>query len=564
MALREILAKFDFDVDTSKLNLAGSAVSGLAKGIQKFGSLISGSEVIGGIKDFVSGMVDQASAIQDTSARLGINQQDLQQWQLAAKLSGVEAQDLTTSFVTLQKNMAAQAANGAESGGAFKQLGVALRDAGGAMRPTTAVFRDAAIAISKLPAGADRTGAALGVFGKAGAKLIPMFEGGEEGLNGLLGELDKLGGGLSDEAIEALGEQGDAMDRLDAATTSAKGKLALLFIPIITKVTAFVSKMTAAFTSGSGASTHLQAAVVALGVAGAAAGLSMLAPWLPTIAAFLLLYLVIDDVMTALNGGDSVAGDFWKAMGGGDQTSVLGMMGKDAKDLNAQVAKTPGFWNKVGVAFDGVAIGIGRFFADTLPQAAEFAIKDIESWIQGLAVSAAQSVGGWIAGLPNVVGDAITAMIQFVTGAWGDALKSAKQFGADLKNAILEGLGDIKNTIADKLGLSDLIGSNSSAKTAKGGTADLGNAQIAKIQSYYANPVYRPNGEVVPMAEGQKLRDIQNTLNAPANVSITINGDTTDPGTIKQGAEGAYQQVMAGALANFQRVTSKAQGAGAK
>lgn len=550
MALRELLAKFDIDVDSSKLKKGDSAISGFAKKLEGFVSMVSGAVVVGAIKNFVDGMVDQASAIQDTSAQLGIQQHDLQQWQLAAKLSGAEASDLATSLKILQKNASDAAKNGASTGGMFKELGVSLRDSGGGMRDTTEILYDTGIAISKMQNPADRTRAALEVFGKAGTKLLPMFNEGEAGLNGLLAELDRLGGGLSDEAIEALGNQGDALDRMDVAFTSVKGKIAMVFIPILTKMTDFVSKTATAFTSGGDAATHLKAAVVALGIAGAAAGVRMLIPWLPTIVAFAALYLLIDDVMTALEGGDALSSGLVKEiqkLGGSDAAAPF-------RDMNKEIAKTPGFWNKVGVGFDQIALGIGRFFVDTLPEAASYAASDIGGFFGQLwydIKEQAESVltGMFGEGIVQSVQDIRTALIAVFNGDWSEA----RAAGERIAERILEGLGDIGEKIADKVGLSKILGSESEAKTAKGGTAENAQAEIAKIQAYYAKPVYH-QGAPLPYAQGTQMRETAaRTFNAPQAISIVINGDTSDPGTVKEGAAAGAKQGLREAYANLQK-----------
>jgi hypothetical protein len=336
MALREILATFG--IDTSGLEKAGkkggATIDDLKGGIEKLGISLGGAAIVGGLADMVKGLVQQGSALNDASQQLGINVEDLQSWQFAAKLNGVEADAFNASLKILQKNMAENAANGAESGGKFKEMGVALRDSKGEMRDTTEVLYDTGIAISKLKSPAERTEAALKVFGKAGAKLGPLFNDGEAGLQKYLDEVKNLGGGITGDAVEQLDDLGDNMDRFEMATTSAKSKLVQAFLPTITKTVTTMTSAVVAFTKNKTAMDELKAGVLALGVAGAAAALTFVAPWIPAITGFALLGLLVQDFIVGLNGGDSEIGHLIDELfGAGKGDSFFVQVKKDVEDL---------------------------------------------------------------------------------------------------------------------------------------------------------------------------------------------------------------------------------------
>lgn len=335
-ALVEVLAKFAIDIeDLKKAQKEGSkAVGGLTDKLKSFGTMLAGGVILNGIKNMVTGLVDQGSALNDASNQLGISTDALQQWGFAAKLNGVEAGELNKSFLVLQKNMAKAAENGAKTGGPFQKLGVTLRGAGGEMRETTDVLRDTGLAIARLKSPAERTQAAMEVFGKAGAKLNPLFADGEEGLKKYLSEIDKLGGGLSKDAIASLDDMGDQMDRFDMVTTSAKAKLVQAFLPTLTRLVGGLTDTLGAFMKTKEGAATLQAGVVALGVAAAAAGVAMLAPWLPVITAITFVGLLVQDFIVGLNGGESLIGRiFDKLFGEGSGASFFAKVKDDAQAL---------------------------------------------------------------------------------------------------------------------------------------------------------------------------------------------------------------------------------------
>lgn len=318
MALSEVLATFL--IDTKGLKKAtsegDSAIAALTGKLKSFGSMLTGGIVVNGIQNMVSGLIDQGSALNDTSAKLGIGTDALQQWGFAAKLSGVEAGELDKSLTVLQKNIAKNAANGARTGGPFATLGVQLRDAKGEMRETTDILQDTGLAIAKLKSPAERTAAAMEIFGKSGAKLNPLFADGEEGLRKYLAELDRAGGGISADAIAQLDNLGDEMDRFEMATTSAKVKVLGAFMPMLTRLTRGAADWLGGITKTREGVEMLGTAMTTMAVAGVGAALAFVGPWLPAITGFTFLGLLVQDFIVGLQGGESEIGDIIKQLFG--------------------------------------------------------------------------------------------------------------------------------------------------------------------------------------------------------------------------------------------------------
>lgn len=349
-ALSEILAKFD--IDTSGLKKGAkdgeSAVDGIVGKLKTFGTMLAGGVVLNGIKNMVTGLVDQGSALNDASNQLGISTDALQQWGFAAKLNGVEAGELNKSFLVLQKGMAKAAQSGAQTGGPFQKLGVQLRDAGGNMRETTDVLRDTGLAIARMKSPAERTSAAMEVFGKAGAKLNPLFADGEEGLKKYLAEIDKLGGGISKDAIAGLDDMGDQMDRLDMVWLSAKSKIVSAFVPALTSMVGGLANTLGGLMKTKEGAAALQVGVGALAAAAAAAGLAMLAPWLPIITAITFVGALVQDFIVGLHGGDSAIGRiFDKLFGEGSGQTFFAEAKKDIEAVIASIKEAYQWLQKV-------------------------------------------------------------------------------------------------------------------------------------------------------------------------------------------------------------------------
>jgi len=447
-ALRELLARFDVEVDPKgALKKGASGIDALALKLRNLGAMVSGAVVLGGIKSFIDGLADTGDQIIDTSARLGIATEEFQRWGLAAKLSGVEAGVFAASIKKLQLKAAEAAEAGAVTGGVFAELGVKLRDGvGGPMRDTTDIMRDTGLAISRLADPFLRAYASTEAFGKAGSALGPIFANGEAGLQDLLSEMDRLGGGYSDEALEKMGELGDNTDRWDFALGSLKGALAEQVLPAINNMIAGGAKLVASFKNSAGATTHLKAALVVLGFAAAAAGWAALVPWIPFLAMLALGFFVVDDLMTALAGGDSVIGRVLdKLLGEGAGKSIFKEINKDLSELNATMAQQPTLWGKISAAAAGVGSGIATFFKKDIPEAIGFAFdlpnESIEAGWKGLIQNLAAIVDGWIAELKGKIEKAIGIPITDIQKALGidpaESKGTKKQAALDDATALL-------------------------------------------------------------------------------------------------------------------------------
>lgn len=136
-----------------------------------------GSAAIAALGVAVNNYVAQGSEINDMSARTGASAAQLQHWSFAAKQSGASAEDL-------EKALRSAAKNGVGPG-QFERVG---KEIAGIKDP------------------AERSSAAMEMFGKSGTKLIPMFN----DLNALKASSNALGPVLSEEQVKAADALGDA------------------------------------------------------------------------------------------------------------------------------------------------------------------------------------------------------------------------------------------------------------------------------------------------------------------------------------------------------------------
>src|SRR5690606_2465577 len=92
---------------------------------------------------------------------------------------------------------------------AFDRLGVPVKNAEGATRSMDEVLGDVADAMKGIRDPAQRTALAMDIFGKSGARLIPMLEQGSEGISKMRAEVGELGATIDSEFATAAQEMND-------------------------------------------------------------------------------------------------------------------------------------------------------------------------------------------------------------------------------------------------------------------------------------------------------------------------------------------------------------------
>lgn len=236
---------------TTKVVISGDS-SGAVKAIERvrkeLGALASVSKAAfylggaisaAGLVAYTKSIIDAADALNEMSERTGISVENLGRLQYAAKLSGVESEQLGKSLQALSGEIVA-AAGGSESAIAkFKRLGVSVLDTTTKqIRPANAVLLDLADAFALLPEGTERSARAAELFGaKLGGVMVPFLAQGRAGIEALGDEIERLGGLMSAETAKAAAEFNDNLDRLKTTSSAAGISIANALLPTLNKLT---------------------------------------------------------------------------------------------------------------------------------------------------------------------------------------------------------------------------------------------------------------------------------------------------------------------------------------
>lgn len=447
-ALREILARFDVKFDGSELKKGGEAVDFAQESVKKLGVALTAAAIVGGLAHIVSQVQELGDRLNDAANGLEVTAHDLQAYQYAAKMSGVETDMFTQGMRVLEKNAASAAAGNQELASQFKKLGVDVKDSHGNVKAFPQILEEMADGMSQLRSPAERTRAAMVILGDAGSKMLPMFEGGSAGIRELTAELDAYGGGISDKAVEQSASLGDAMDRLDLGFLSIKSRIATALMPAVETVVGGAAKLAGWLARLADNTNLVQSALVVLGafltVFGIKAAIAMAPLLLPLLKAGLiigLLILAVDELITTFQGGDSLisraidsmfgAGSTAKAVGWikGVWKEVVGFF-KLLKEKPLQFAEDMQlFWDTLGKDFDALLLGWATAFDNWVSKiGSDFA--EFFSILGQQIANGWQSVEDWLSGALQWFVDqfsaAASAIGDFFTGIWDGLIGGAR------------------------------------------------------------------------------------------------------------------------------------------
>jgi hypothetical protein len=225
MALMQALLKIKADVEGSgAVQALGRAIGGLGstagrvsgglKGLAGAAGGLSGAlgslvplATGAGLAAMAKGAIDAADDMNDLSQKTGVSVESLSKFQQAANASGTSIEGVGAAMIKLNRNLATGNTGAAE---ALTSLGISATNASGKLKSTDAIMLEVADKFAKMEDGARKSAAAQALFGKSGADLIPMLNGGRKSIEDLAatmtGPFAKGADGLNDKLAELEGK----------------------------------------------------------------------------------------------------------------------------------------------------------------------------------------------------------------------------------------------------------------------------------------------------------------------------------------------------------------------
>jgi hypothetical protein len=200
----------------------------------------------------------------------------------------------------------------------FRQLGVSITDANGELLPADELLKVVADGLQNTANTSERTALSMELMGRNGRKLLPMLADGREGIERMAAELEQLGGGMSQEAIDRSVELNDTIARLKLSMQSFSSVMAVWLFPKLDWMIQAVTKGIVAFGKLTKNSSLIQATLITLGSIMAAFAISTIGVWGPLVlaaAAIAIIILAVDELITAFKGGDTLLTRFIDSIG---------------------------------------------------------------------------------------------------------------------------------------------------------------------------------------------------------------------------------------------------------
>jgi len=357
------------------------------------------------LAEFANQQVEEGEKVFRISKRVGTSFEELQAISKFVAPAGVGIQQLQRPLLILNKSITA-AAKGAKGPAvdAFKDLGIGI--AKGSNPKTLDVFYQLAGALGEMTDDAKRSTLAMRLMGPAGAALLPAFEVDRAAVERLRQEIEDAGPAMSED----FGKNAEKLGRANRGAASAFKALRIaavgVFLPIWARVAGGFAKGTKEVVKFIKSTQVLQTLIAVLAtrylnsllmstlakvivkfgsLTNAArafnnAGAMTLIKW----AGLILIGLLLEDLVTTLQGGDSAIKRLLESMIG-------------TEGAKAAIEDLRNFWHEFGDDIKGVGKSIGSWysgvFLSMLAGAGIFFAKsgeDRDRWVAAFMRSSAQ------------------------------------------------------------------------------------------------------------------------------------------------------------------------------
>lgn len=207
----------------------------LIEGIKKGVEIFAGVEAVKQIGEMVKSTGEAAIAALRLGQKVGISTEAVQELGYAAKVSGVNAEQLQHGFQRLALGLAEAKKSGTGPlVDGLTALGISFSEVKN--QTPDEMLQTLADRFADMPDGAKKTAAAMQIFGKAGADLIPLLNRGGDGIKELRKEAEDLGLVMSKDTAEAFEKLEESSAKIGGTLTGLKNTAVVALLPVIQKM----------------------------------------------------------------------------------------------------------------------------------------------------------------------------------------------------------------------------------------------------------------------------------------------------------------------------------------
>jgi hypothetical protein len=413
MAVMQALLKIKADVTgegavqglASKIGGLGNAASKVQGGIKGLAGAAGGlggalgalvpAVSVAGMAALAKGAIDTADNFAKMSAKTGASVEQLSKFKQAADLGGSSIEEVGNSMLKLNRALGTGEGPAIE---ALKTLGINANNANGKLKSTDAIMLEVADKFKAMPDGANKSALAMDLFGKSGANMIPMLNGGSKAIDG-------LNATMTTKFAKAAEVFNDRITTIQAKLMELGVQLADVLMPVFNGLMSLIETIVSAIGGLPGPIQAIILSVVAL-----TAALVILAPAISAI-------ISIAGVLAGLKIGATIAG--WAALAGPAITAISAAFSGLLAFLTGTLL--PGllafFSGPVGWTVLAVAAVVAMVVLFRKP------LTDFAAWLWEWGKPISSFWAGLWNGLVNVVNTAATTIKSVFTGV-GTAIKA--------------------------------------------------------------------------------------------------------------------------------------------
>ncbi len=444
---------------TGKVKNLRLAMGGLNKTLGAFGLLISGGAFVG----LVKGAIDSADSFGKLADQTGIAANTLQAYTNAGKLAGVGQETIDKGLRRLAQSMREADQGVATYSDSYKALGISVRDSDGNLKSSETVLGEIADKFADLPDGATKAALSMEIFGRSGASLINLLNGGSAAL-------EEFNYAVSDEFSQNAEFFNDQIAVLAIRFDGFRKQLADALLPVLNNLIQVFSNL---FSSQNNFDMLFKSIEISIKTVSAAI--------FTTIAGFRFLGRVVTDIFKIIN--EARKGNF---------AGVVDIGKEGFADTKEQFKKDLETFNDI---FTGTENAPATYFREGTKSVQEFS-EEITKSFGGQMQSKLKSFNDSIKTIQESMADVVVKGIKGMEDALVNFVMTGKLNFKNLANSIIADLARIAIQQAITKPFTSFFTGLFSAN---------GNAFVdGKVQKYaYGGVVNKPT--LFPMANGMGL-----------------------------------------------------------
>jgi len=476
------------DETTAALQKVGENLRSFGKGVAGIGVAMTAAS--SAVVAFGLTAVNQFSSVGDAVAKMagrtGLTTEAVSELGHAADLSGTSIETVERGLRKMQDTLVTASSGMNESTKAINKLGLSTEKM--LVLSPEKQLEAFADAISSIENPAERTAAAIDIFGKSGTELLPMFSGGSKGIAEMREQAKALGLSMSGEMAKSAEEVNDAMGTLRSSLGAVVTQIGAALAPVITQLAnrlfPIIGRIATWIRNNQSLVVSIAAATVAIGAIGAGltalgltaaaigtalAGLGAIASvvfspiTVAVMAVVSAIGLAIAVVYRLSNGFRDLIGplsrvfalmnDFGRVVASGGMGALLETLSRAGpllrsfmNDIFSQLPTLAGYWlgratREIVMAFHNITTAIINRIIESIGDLIKAAVSGDFGGALDILMSPFRAAGGFGAGL---TGGAAPA--AFTTSA--ETQREFEQFKAEIesRNLLRQQLKEQQNT----------------------------------------------------------------------------------------------------------------------